>query len=79
MNTRDNRDYRQMAIENRSRRAAERQGLTLEKSRRRDPRSLGYGKWFLRDRAGTLLTGDAETGATLEQVERYLAGERGES
>lgn len=31
--------------ENRARRAAERQGLRLEKSRARDPRALGYGTY----------------------------------
>lgn len=35
--------------ENRLRRAAERQGLRLEKSRRRDPRALGYGTYQLVD------------------------------
>jgi hypothetical protein len=37
--------------ENRLRRAAERQGLTLSKSRRRDPRAKDYGTYQLGDRA----------------------------
>lgn len=35
--------------ENRLRRMAERQGLRLVKSRRRDPRALGYGTYMLVD------------------------------
>lgn len=35
------------ALENRLRRVAERQGLTLTKSRRRDPRAIGYGTFTL--------------------------------
>ena len=34
------------------RRAAERQGLKLVKSRRRDPRAIGYGRWCLVSRWG---------------------------
>lgn len=36
-------------VENRMRRAADRQGLTLTKSRRRDPRAIGYGTYTLTD------------------------------
>lgn len=35
------------ALENRMRRVAERQGLTLTKSRRRDPRAIGFGTYTL--------------------------------
>jgi len=35
--------------ENRARRVAERRGFRLEKSRRRDPRSVGYGQYQLID------------------------------
>lgn len=56
--------------ENRLRRMAWRQGLTLQKSRRRDPRALDYGTY-------TLI--DAESGQkseakpmTIDEVERYL-------
>jgi hypothetical protein len=35
--------------ENRLRRAADRQGLRLHKSNRRDPNALGYGLWALID------------------------------
>lgn len=40
------------AREMRLRRAAERQGMTLVKSRRRDQRSIGFGRWCLRSRWG---------------------------
>ncbi|MGC0271734.1 hypothetical protein ACO0LV_01905 [Pseudactinotalea sp. Z1739] len=61
--------------ENRARRAADRQGLTLHKSRRRDPRALGYGRYQLNDAttntvvAGRLNSHDA---LTLEEVEEHL-------
>jgi hypothetical protein len=35
--------------ENRLRRMAERQGLELRKSRRRDPRAKNYGRWYIVD------------------------------
>lgn len=65
--------------ENRARRAAERQGLTLSRSRRRDPRALGYGTYGLADaRTGALVLGDDLTGFgfDLDAIERYLDGER---
>lgn len=56
--------------ENRLRRMAERQGLRLEKSRRRDPRATDYGRW-------TIFAGnDIRRGnLTIEQVEEYLTWE----
>jgi hypothetical protein len=41
----------EMVGDNRLRRAAERQGLTLSKSRRRDPRATDYGTYQLGGRA----------------------------
>jgi hypothetical protein len=61
--------------ENRLRRAAARQGLRLEKSRRRDPRALGYGTYQLvNERTNQVTAGDltAGYGLTLEDVERAL-------
>lgn len=53
----------------RLRRMADRQGLQLTRSRRRDVRALDYGKyWLLRD-------GDAVTpaeGVGLDEIEAYL-------
>lgn len=67
------------ARENRVRRMAERQGLRLEKSRRRDPRALGYGTYQLVDpNRNTIVAGDNERGygLDLEAVEGQLTGEQ---
>jgi hypothetical protein len=69
----------QKVQENRVRRAAERQGLALRKSRRRDPRALDYGEYWLM----SLLAGvpershDAWTGPfrSLADVEMYLGAD----
>ena len=62
--------------ESRLRHMAERRGLRLARSRVRDPRALGYGRYMLRDAstrvivAGTTSTGRA--GWTLADVEAYF-------
>jgi len=56
--------------ENLLRRMAGRQGLTLHRSRRRDPRALDYGRYWLKDTAGTAVT--AATGTSIEEVEAFL-------
>ena len=64
--------------ENRLRRAAERQGLRLVKSRRRDQRALGYGKFMLIDpETNTVVTGATGGLPTmqLDDVEHYLMWE----
>src|SRR4051812_1755129 len=61
--------------ETRLRRMAERQGLRLEKSRRRDPRALDYGRFMLLDARMNTVVGGAETGRhswDLEDVEEFL-------
>jgi hypothetical protein len=58
--------------ENRLRRAAARQGLTLNKSRRRDPRALDYGLYSLTDNNNVLVVG----GCPLDQIESWLTGEQ---
>jgi hypothetical protein len=63
--------------ENRIRRAAARQRLSLVKSRRRDPHAWDYGTYMLVDRdTGGVVFGNPATGpngsASLEQVEEYL-------
>ena len=69
------RDNKLVTRENRARRAAQRQGLRLAKSRARDPRSVTHGRWYLRGPRGRgVLTGNAWTGATLEEIELYLQG-----
>jgi hypothetical protein len=61
--------------ENRLRRMAERQGLVLTKSRRRDPRALDYGKyWIAEARSNALIS--PETGMDLDGVERFLTEDR---
>ncbi len=63
-------------IENRLRRAAERQGLRLEKSRSRDARAIDYGLFALVDVETDLPVNPAvkrrKCSWTLEQVEAYL-------
>lgn len=53
--------------EMRLRETAKRQGLTLTKSRRRDPRAIDYGHWYLHD--GDQLVLDA---ADLNTIEQHL-------
>ncbi|MEU8220897.1 hypothetical protein AB0C47_34715 [Micromonospora taraxaci] len=60
--------------ENRLRRMADRQGLTLVKSRRRDPRALDFGVYWLADPStSTMRTG--ERGLSLDEIEAYLVGD----
>jgi hypothetical protein len=63
--------------ENRARRAAERQGLMLMKSRRRDPMALDFNTWMLVDgRTGRkVLHRRRAYGVTLDEVEAWLRGE----
>lgn len=66
-------------MENRLRRAADRQGLRLEKSRARDPRAITYGTYMILDASTTaLVAGDSTNGygLTLDEVEEYLTGDR---
>jgi hypothetical protein len=62
--------------ENRLRRMAERQGLELRKSRRRDPRALGFGRWMIVDPySNAVVVGAGPTGEPdldLDDVELYL-------
>lgn len=59
--------------ENRLRRMAKRQGLHLQKSRRRDPRALDYGLyWLVNIRYNAFVT--HSDGVTLDEVEEYLTG-----
>jgi hypothetical protein len=64
-------------LENRMRRAAERQGLRLEKSRARDPNAIDYGTYQLVDqRHNTVVKKDWNSprgyGLDLHDVGRYL-------
>ena len=63
---------------NRLRRMAERRGLRLHRSRRRDPQASDYGRYLLRDvNTRVIVAGTTSTGRaiwSLEDVEAYLAG-----
>ena len=62
--------------ENRVRRMAQRQGLMLRKSRRRDPYATDYGRYWLADiNTSGLIFGD-QWGATLEEIEEWLHSDR---
>jgi Cdc6-like AAA superfamily ATPase len=65
--------------ENRLRRMAERQGLRLEKSRRRDPRAIDYGMYTLVDPNSNAIVAGAEgTGRpnfSLDDVEAFLTSD----
>jgi len=63
--------------ENRLRRMAERQGLQLVKSRRRDPKAHDFGTFMLVDlRTDKIVIGAPELGenpsATIDEVEAWL-------
>jgi hypothetical protein len=65
--------------ENRARRMADRQGLRLEKSRRRDSKALTFGTYQLVDQiSNVLVMGDANRGygLDLDAVEKYLLGDK---
>ena len=63
-------DQAEKVRENRLRRMAERQGLTLTRSRRRDPRALDFGKYWLTDANGVNVS--PEQGIDIDEVEAFL-------
>lgn len=71
---------RDLSREKRLRRTAQRQGLTLTRSSRRDPRALDFGRWWITDKATGALVPTigadpeeyARRGADLDEVEAYL-------
>ena len=58
--------------EDRVRRMAARQGLVLNKSRRRDPLAYDYGAFWLLAGSGQIVAGDERSGMTLEEAEAWL-------
>lgn len=60
------------AREVRARRMAERQGVALRKSRRRDPYALDYGAWWVVDPVGAALVAGGQWGMPLEDIEAWL-------
>jgi hypothetical protein len=68
-------DASEKVKENRLRRMAERQGLRLVKSRRRDPHAIDFGKYALVSaETNGIVFGSGSFGydADLEDIERYL-------
>lgn len=59
--------------ETRLRRMADRQGLVLKKSRRRDPYALDFARYWLVGAPGNY---GVDGFANLDEVERYLKGGR---
>jgi hypothetical protein len=57
--------------ENRLRQVAARRGMRLVKSRRRDPKALDFGRYWLINRAGTIVAGDVD-GISLDEIEEQL-------
>ena len=63
----------QKVRENRLRRAAQRQGLMLAKSRKRDPGASDLGAYELLDTpTSTVVAGDYDSGNALKHAEGYL-------
>ena len=63
-------------FEARLRRAAKRQGLYLQKVRRRDPRARDYGTYYLLDERGNPAVHDGQGGGIyLLNIEQALFGE----
>ena len=58
--------------ENRLRRMAERQGLELRKSRRRDPRSIDYGNFWLVNPTTNMVEVGGENGMDIDEAEAAL-------
>jgi hypothetical protein len=62
--------------ENRLRRMAERQGMRLVKSRRRDPNAIDFGTYQLVDDRNCLILGDSQAasgfGIDLKEIEGFL-------
>lgn len=58
--------------ENRLRRMAQRQGLALRKSRRRDPRAVDYGGYWLIDVSTDALVAGGQFGISLDAIEEWL-------
>lgn len=59
--------------ENLLRRTAERRGFRLEKCRRRDPKSVGYGKWRLVGPGGVIdVHGALDDIENIDRAEYYL-------
>lgn len=70
-------DQSEKVRENRLRAMAERQGLKLSKSRRRDPRAMDFGGWMIVDSfTNSIVAGELNSprALSLDEVEAYLTG-----
>lgn len=69
------------SLEQRARRMAKRQGLTLERSRRRDPYARDFGKYRLVDDRNVVVVGaeQAPFGMDLQEVVNWLLRKGGEA
>jgi hypothetical protein len=68
-------DQEYKVLENRLRRAAERQGLRLEKSRARDPRAIDYGTYHLVDKSSNTVVAhglQSGYGLALDEIAQHL-------
>jgi hypothetical protein len=70
--TKDTDDNTEKVRANRLRRMAQRQGLVLQKSRRRDPRAIDYGRWLIVDPNRNAIVAGEPGRWTLDDVERFL-------
>lgn len=61
--------------ENRLRRMADRYGMRLVKSRRRDPRAPDYGQYWLIDHEFGGATLGGQWGVDLDEIEHYLTSD----
>ena len=68
------RDTAEKVRENRLRRMAERRGLVLVKSRRRDPGATDFGAYWLHDAEGNYRVYGDEWGTDLNGIEEFLTG-----
>ena len=72
-------DTSEKVRENRLRQMAGRQGLSLSKSRRRDPRALDFGAWHVVTRRTAGWRGaelvSPEQGMTLDEIEAFLTSD----
>ena len=62
--------------ENRMRRMAQRQGWRLIKSKRRDPRAVDFGQFWLVDIYTNGAVTGGQFGISLDEVEEFLISER---
>jgi hypothetical protein len=60
----------------RLRRMAERQGLVLRKSRRRDPYALDFNQWWVIDPATNAVVAGGQWGMRPEEIEAFLTRQR---